>query len=81
MLEKERKQWKLKMNTIDSEYRNKLILMEHELEKQREKLNRILEEKEKQLQHMQQPFVQFFDESSADVCNISLLLYFYIQFL
>ncbi|XKL67380.1 hypothetical protein PGB90_002871 [Kerria lacca] len=75
LLEKERKQWKLKMNTIDSEYRNKLILMEHELEKQREKLNRILEEKEKQLQHMQQPFVQFFDESSADINETNIKIF------
>lgn len=69
-MEDERHKWKLKINALESEYHNKLIIMERELEKQRERTTNMLEEKEKQLQHLQQryfPVYEFSEESSSEV--------------
>lgn len=62
------------MNVMESEYRNKFIVLEKELEKQRERISTIVDEKEKELINLQQhfyPLSQFSDDVPlADVrCN------------
>ncbi|XP_065209573.1 putative leucine-rich repeat-containing protein DDB_G0290503 [Planococcus citri] len=70
LIEDERQVWKAKLNSVESDYRNKLIVMERELVKQRERVTAIIEEKDKQLVNLQQhyfPVYQFNDETPAEV--------------
>lgn len=69
------------MNAMESEYRNRSIMMEQELEKQRERVSAIVDEKEKELVNLQQhyfPVYQFSeDAASTDVrfiINISIVM-------
>lgn len=70
MIEEERQIWKTKLNAVESDYRNKLIGMERELVKQRERVTAIIEEKDKQLVNLQQhyfPVYQFNEETPVEV--------------
>lgn len=68
------------MNVLESDYRNKLIALESELVKQRERVTAIVEEKEKQLLNLQQhyfPVYQFSEDTSTDV-NIKKISFFFV---
>lgn len=71
-MEEERQIWKTKMNALESDYRNKLFMMERELVKQRERVTAIVEEKDKQLMNLQQhyfPVYQFSEDTPNEVSH------------
>lgn len=71
LLEEERQLWRNKITSLESEYRNKTIVLESELQKQRARVTAIIEEKEKQMVDMQHHYLPAFqlseDLSSTDV--------------
>lgn len=69
LLEGERRSWETKIVSLESEYRNKTIMLERELQKQRERVATIIKEKEKRLTDLQQSCSSVFQLSDNSLTS------------